>query len=60
MHQETFFYNIDDAAIDFGLYYNGASINLNIEFGSTIYMITNKKGKIGFTYSWQIEVKMVM
>ena len=46
-----FFYNIDDAAIDFGLYYNGASINLNIEFGSTIYMITNKKGKIGFTYS---------
>ena len=46
-----FFYNIDEAAIDFGQYYNGASINLNIEFGATIYMTTNKKGKIGFTYS---------
>lgn len=46
-----FFYKIDEAAIDFGQYYNGASINLNNEFGSTIYMTTNKKGEIGFTYS---------
>ena len=46
-----FFYKIDEAAIDFGQYYNGASINLNNEFGSIIYMTTNKKGEIGFTYS---------
>ena len=46
-----FFNTINEAAIDFGNYYNGTSILWNVEFGSTIYMIVDEKNIVGFTYS---------
>ena len=46
-----FFNTINEAAIDFGNYYNGTSIIWNVEFGSTIYMIVDEKNNVGFTYS---------
>ena len=40
------------AAADFGHLYNDNSIQLNKEFGTTIYRITNTEGKfIGYSYS---------
>lgn len=46
-----FFITKDAAAKDFGLFYNAYSIKEKIEFGSTIYEIRDKNGKIGYTYS---------
>jgi hypothetical protein len=41
-----------DAAHDWGNYYNGASILRGHEFGSTIYIIKDKDGKmVGYSYS---------
>ena len=46
-----FFVTMDEAAIDFGLFYNAQSIKENKEYGSTIYEIWDvKKGK-GYSYS---------
>ncbi len=42
----------DDAAKDWGRYYNGASILRNKEFGSAIYEVKDKEGKVvGYAYS---------
>ena len=46
-----FFNTINEAAIDFGNYYNGTSILWNVEFGATIYMIVDENNNVGFTYS---------
>ena len=46
-----FFKTKDDAAKDFGLFYNGQSIRERREYGSTIYIIKNNNGITGYTYS---------
>ena len=46
-----FFYSVDAAAIDFGLFYNDNSIRDNKEYASSIFEIRNKNGKIGYTYT---------
>ena len=46
-----FFKTKDEAAIDFGLFYNDNSIRENSEYGSTIFRIKNSKGEIGYTYT---------
>ena len=46
-----FFRSADEAAKDFGLYYNDNSIRENREFGSTIFKIVNSKGEKGYTYT---------
>ena len=46
-----FFKTKDEAAIDFGNFYNGISIRHGKEYGSSIYEIKNHNGDIGYTYS---------
>ena len=46
-----FFKTKDEAAIDFGLFYNDNSIRESREYGSTIFRIKNSKGEIGYTYT---------
>lgn len=46
-----FFYTADDAAKDFGYFYNDNSIREDREYFSTIYRVRNMKGQIGYTYS---------
>ena len=41
---------MDEAAENFGIYYNGASIRMNEEFGSTIYEVVTSSG-IQYAYS---------
>ena len=48
---DDFFSTIDEAAKDFGMYYNGISIAENVEYASSIYMVINSDNKIGFTYT---------
>ena len=47
-----FFLTMDDAAIDFGLFYNDNSIRENREYGAFIYRVTNQKGDIGYSYNF--------
>ena len=49
-----FFQNIDDAAKDFGLYYNDNSIRSNKEFASYIFEIKDDKGNKGYSYSMAV------
>ena len=46
-----FFQKIDDAAKDFGLYYNDNSIRLNKEIASYIFEIKDDNGNVGYSYS---------
>lgn len=46
-----FFLSPDAAARDFGLFYNANSIRDNLEYASSIYMIRNDKGTLGYTYT---------
>ena len=46
-----FFLSPDAAAKDFGLFYNANSIRDNLEYASSIYMIRNDKGTLGYTYT---------
>ncbi len=46
-----FFISMDAAANDFGLTFNDNSIRGNVEYGSTIFIIHNRKGQIGYTYT---------
>lgn len=46
-----FFPSADAAALDFGICYNRKSILENREYGASIFVITNKKGQKGYTYS---------
>ncbi len=46
-----FFRTADEAAIDFGLYYNDNSIREGVEYGSSIFKVMNNKGEIGYTYT---------
>ena len=46
-----FFLSIEDAATDFGLFYNDNSIRLNKEIASYIFEIKDDNGNIGYTYS---------
>lgn len=46
-----FFYTKDNAAKDFGKFYNPISIIQEREYGSSIYEIKNSNGDIGYTYS---------
>ncbi len=45
------FKTTNQAAIDWGMYYNGASILRKREFGSTIYEVRNNGKRIGYAYS---------
>lgn len=45
------FKTTNQAAIDWGIYYNGASILRKREFGSTIYEVRNNGKRIGYAYS---------
>lgn len=45
-----FFNSMDDAAKDFGLFYNDNSIREKREYASFIYKVTNRNGEIGFSY----------
>ena len=47
----NFFLSPDAAAKDFGLFYNANSIRDNLEYASSIYMIRNDKGTLGYTYT---------
>lgn len=46
-----FFKKMDDAAKDFGLYYNDNSIRINREMASYIFEIKDDNGNIGYSYS---------
>lgn len=46
-----FFQKTDDAAKDFGLYYNDNSIRLNKEIASYIFEIKDDNGNVGYSYS---------
>ena len=46
-----FFLSIEDAAKDFGLFYNDNSIRLDKEMASYIFEIKDDEGNIGYTYS---------
>ena len=46
-----FFLKLDDAAKDFGLFYNDNSIRENREFCSTAFLVKNKNGDVGYSYS---------
>ena len=46
-----FFYSMDEAAVDFGLFYNGNSIRDNKEYNSSIILVFNDKHKKGYTYT---------
>lgn len=46
-----FFKTVDAAAIDFGLFYNDNSIREGVEYGSTIFAVTNSKGQKGYSYT---------
>ncbi len=46
-----FFRSKDEAAMDFGSFYNDNSIRENREYGSSIFKISNSKGEIGYTYT---------
>ena len=46
-----FFLTVDEAAIDFGMYYNDNSIRDKKEYGSSIIMVVNSKGQKGYTYT---------
>ena len=46
-----FFQTLDDAAKDFGLFYNDNSIRENREFCSTAFLVKNKNGDVGYSYS---------
>ena len=46
-----FFQTLDDAAKDFGLFYNDNSIRVNREFCSTAFLVKNKNGDVGYSYS---------
>ncbi|HLO85026.1 MAG TPA: DUF4329 domain-containing protein [Nostocaceae cyanobacterium] len=46
-----FFKTIDAAAKDFGNIYNDNSIRSGREYGSRIYMISDSKGNVGYTYN---------
>ena len=52
-----FFSSPDEAAIDFGMCYNGKSILRNREYGASIFVIVDKYGKRGYTYSVPMEGK---
>ena len=46
-----FFETMDEAAYDFGMFYNGQSIRRNREFGSVIYEVWDKEKGKGYSYS---------
>ena len=46
-----FFETVDAAAIDFGLFYNDNSIREGVEYGSTIFAVTDSKGQKGYSYT---------
>ena len=46
-----FFLTMDDAAMDFGMFYNGHSIKSNKEYGSTIYEVWDANKGFGYSYS---------
>ena len=46
-----FFRTVNAAAIDFGLFYNDNSIREGREYGSSIYIVYNRKGEKGYSYS---------
>ena len=46
-----FFRTVNAAAIDFGLFYNDNSIREGREYGSSIYVVYNRKGEKGYSYS---------
>ena len=45
------FWSLDDAAKDFGLFYNDNSIRENREYASYIFAVKDKDGNVGFSYS---------
>lgn len=45
-----FFKTIDEAAIDFGLFYNDNSIRENREYGTYILRVYNANHEVGYTY----------
>ena len=46
-----YFKTPDDAAYDFGLYYNDNSIREDREYASSIYMVKDENGDIRYTYT---------
>lgn len=46
-----FFKTINEAAIDFGIFYNDNSIRDNREYGSTIFQVNSLNGESGYTYT---------
>ena len=46
-----FFTSPENAAKDFGMLFNGNSIKVNKEYGSTIFVVYNEKNEMGYTYS---------
>ena len=46
-----FFRTKDEAAKDFGLYYNDNSVRINREFASFIFEIKDDEGNLGYSYS---------
>ena len=46
-----FFRTVNAAAIDFGLFYNDNSIREGREYGSSIYVVYNRNGEKGYSYS---------
>ncbi|MDE5986807.1 MAG: DUF4329 domain-containing protein, partial [Prevotella sp.] len=46
-----FFFTVNEAAIDFGMYYNDNSIRDKVEYGSSIFRVVNDKGQRGYTYT---------
>lgn len=46
-----FFFTVDEAAVDFGLFYNGISIRRGREYASAIFSVVNKKGQAGYSYT---------
>ena len=46
-----FFFTMDEAALDFGNYYNGVSIKENREYASTIYEVWDRVHGKGYSYS---------
>ncbi len=46
-----FFKTMDDAAIDFGMYYNAKSIRDKQEYGSSIYVVWDENKGKGYSYS---------
>ena len=46
-----FFFTADEAAIDFGLFYNDNSIRNGLEYSSAIFKVFNSKGQMGYSYT---------